>query len=286
MLKKKEIIIIFILIINFWNGTYSKENKKNGYGYIVASGGLNVRELPNLHSKIIYNIEYGEKIYWSKESKLEKPIIISGISGNWVSVKFNKKVGYVFDGYLVPIIPPEEDSNDIEDYLNSNFKIISTRFEPEFLIKDEDNLESNSKNEKKFSKRRIIEYENKLTFFTLDEHRENGMRCLQSTKLSLQELYLISTKFFPFSTMNINDSIVSNLVSGKPITELKIPFESISEKKYTILINKISLNYYLNGKPSNKSLDGNFIYTDYDSPLNSLGIFSKPKPTICFGFVV
>ena len=70
--------------------------------YVYAFDGLNLREQPNVNSKVIGKLEFGEKVQVANMPKIghENEVKIGTTKGYWVTIKQNEKTGYVFDAYL------------------------------------------------------------------------------------------------------------------------------------------------------------------------------------------
>ncbi len=76
--------------------------------YVTARTGLSLREFDNLQSEKLDIIPYGAQLkVLAHESK--NTMKVSNIKGGMDQVVFNRKTGYVFNGYLSKYFPPEED---------------------------------------------------------------------------------------------------------------------------------------------------------------------------------
>jgi hypothetical protein len=104
--------------------------------YIAALNGLNMREKPETTAKVLDKIAYGQKVSVTIPDNA-KQVSIDGYEGNWGTVNYNGKTGYIIDCYLLPVPPPKASA-----YLDDYFEEISTAVSP--LVKYENQAESAS----------------------------------------------------------------------------------------------------------------------------------------------
>ena len=120
-------ILAIVLVINAYTINAQQQ------AYVIADNGLSIREKPDLNSKKIGKLKYGQSIK-IEENTGEKLVILDNgktVSGNWVKVKTRTKYGYVFDGYL-----SKDLSEGIEaDYKNLSLKIKNLKSTDEFKVK-------------------------------------------------------------------------------------------------------------------------------------------------------
>ncbi|MCA0131122.1 SH3 domain-containing protein [Winogradskyella alexanderae] len=122
----KQILLVALIICA--TPTWSQEQ-----AYVIADNGLSIREKPNLNSKKIGKLKYGQSIKIEDDTGEKLVILDNGktVSGNWVRVKTRTKYGYVFDGYL-----SKEMSEGIEvDYKGLSLKIKNLKSTDEFKVK-------------------------------------------------------------------------------------------------------------------------------------------------------
>jgi hypothetical protein len=122
----KQILLVALIICA--TPTWSQEQ-----AYVIADNGLSIREKPNLNSKKIGKLKYGQSIKIEGDTGEKLVILDNGktVSGNWVRVKTRTKYGYVFDGYL-----SKEMSEGIEvDYKGLSLKIKNLKSTDEFKVK-------------------------------------------------------------------------------------------------------------------------------------------------------
>lgn len=93
--KAHIFFIVFIGSIIFFNQIQCKKE----YKYVNLHGGLSFRDKPSIRSKQIDLIPNGTKLQiLDKEGDIIK---INGKKGSWIKVKYNKKPGWVFGGFLM-----------------------------------------------------------------------------------------------------------------------------------------------------------------------------------------
>ena len=93
----KQVIIKILLLmigIQFVNSSlYGQLYQKGDTLYVNAFGGLNFRAQPNLTSKIIRKLDYGEKIILEYNSSIGVRQTIKELDGNWVRIKAKEHIG-------------------------------------------------------------------------------------------------------------------------------------------------------------------------------------------------
>ena len=112
---KQFILSICITFLLFQNA-YCINNYKQGDELVVwAKSGLNLREEPNIQSKVISKIGLGETVVAQEGKKfqnlkiIDKQTLADGqrftmtLWGSWIKVKFNDYEGFLFDAYLSKI---------------------------------------------------------------------------------------------------------------------------------------------------------------------------------------
>ncbi len=74
--------------------------------FVLAFSGLRLREFPGTASKVLTTIPFASKVTLMRDPTLSRSeddgylFDADSIRGNWVSVKYQGKTGYVFDAYL------------------------------------------------------------------------------------------------------------------------------------------------------------------------------------------
>jgi len=122
----KKVIVLFIILFPILQ-IYSDID----YLYVNAFDGLNIRTDPNLNSKIIKTIAFGEKIILLEIN--DEKVTIDNITGSWVKVKWNNLTGWMFNGYL---------SKSIDDVLLLQYNIYiketnKMKYDDNYIFKSE-----------------------------------------------------------------------------------------------------------------------------------------------------
>jgi hypothetical protein len=106
--KQYQTILLFLVVSCM--GRSSLQNEKpparilSKIMFVDAEGGLRVREEPNINSKVIKSLKYGDRV--STINYSENTSVIDGIEDNWISIKLSKnKIGWVFGGFLYETHP-------------------------------------------------------------------------------------------------------------------------------------------------------------------------------------
>src|SRR4030042_4330008 len=88
------LLILLTLII-------SCKNEKQKL-WIISEKGLHLREKPDLLSKSIILIPFGEEITKLNDTEIEASV--DKIGGNWINVNYNNNHGWVFDAFVNPFV--------------------------------------------------------------------------------------------------------------------------------------------------------------------------------------
>lgn len=110
---KKWMILLLLLISPLLFGVKTGECLFNLY-----PGGLNLRKEPSKESKLLATLEYGEKIEVIEPT--QQKFETDNLRGYWVKIRYKKKEGYLFDGYLTSL--PVPDAKHIKGEGEVNFK--------------------------------------------------------------------------------------------------------------------------------------------------------------------
>ena len=89
--------------------------------YVNAVSGLSLRSGTNLRSKKILTLPYGSQVKHIS-SPAHTTMTVAGITGDMIEVEYQGARGFVFDGYLTRLAPPQ-DGESVEGYA----KRISTK---------------------------------------------------------------------------------------------------------------------------------------------------------------
>lgn len=80
------------------------------YAYVTAPSGLSLRKASNLRSEKMLTLPYGSQVQVVKRPK-HTEIVIDNKNGAMIRVAYQGAEGYVFDGYLSTIAPPQADES-------------------------------------------------------------------------------------------------------------------------------------------------------------------------------
>ncbi len=116
--QMKQLILSICIAFLFFQNAYCIYNYNQGDELVVwAKSGLNLREEPNIQSKVITKIVLGKTVVaqegkdlgWGGLEIKDKQTLADGqgftmtLRGVWVKVKFNDYEGFLFDAYLSKI---------------------------------------------------------------------------------------------------------------------------------------------------------------------------------------
>lgn len=88
--------IVALLALAFASSPLSAVKAKHGF-YVNSPDGLNVRESPDVSSRKIGVLRYGDFVLLRQIGSLVK---IDGIDARWMKISFGNEDGWVFGGYL------------------------------------------------------------------------------------------------------------------------------------------------------------------------------------------
>lgn len=104
ILKRSVCISLLFAVLFFWNcsSTEVKEPRKiEKVMRVQAGGGLRLRIAPSIDAKKIDLVTDGDAVEtFGEVGEIE---IQDGKRGRWVKVRWKKKDGYVFGGFLEPV---------------------------------------------------------------------------------------------------------------------------------------------------------------------------------------
>jgi len=107
-----SIVFSFFYCLSF-SQNIGQTNLQGDY-FVISTSGLNLRSAPNIHSDILTTIPFGTKVKVISKESLgidtlgsyqfkymdSQEFYTSDIIGNWLEVKHNNQLGYLFDAYL------------------------------------------------------------------------------------------------------------------------------------------------------------------------------------------
>jgi hypothetical protein len=91
----KKLLFTLIITITFGTGlTFAANNN----AYVTTQKGLLLRERPSVDAKKIIIIPYQSEVYVLEVSDIMEHI--DDITSNWVKIRFNNQIGYVYGCFL------------------------------------------------------------------------------------------------------------------------------------------------------------------------------------------
>jgi len=90
--------LLVILVFSFGCGNKLEKTKEVKEYFIISKNGLNVRDQPSLHGKILTTLPYLSTVQLIKQKS--NLITIQGKTGVWFFVRNGSKRGWLFSGYL------------------------------------------------------------------------------------------------------------------------------------------------------------------------------------------
>lgn len=154
---KKQLTTVFILLLTTMI-CLGQENES--FKYIWTKGGMNLRVSPNISSKVIGKIPFGDSLIVLTTTQIRYTNLLLEnareekhslfLKSHWVEVLVNNKIGYMIDGYLLDIPCPSENEsfqrylsrmakNNTTSSLVGNFKLRfgHVRFDSDIIEFDE-----------------------------------------------------------------------------------------------------------------------------------------------------
>ena len=147
---------------------------------VFTISGINLRDQPN--GTVITHIPYGATVLTLEAKSSLITASFEGIPGAWTKVKFDGKIGYVFDGFLSHLPAPGLDEYNLETYARKHFAFQTDSI----LISLFENSDGNSEDY-------IQVFQSKwgLVGFESSVYYEGGSESLSIPLLSLEEGYLL-----------------------------------------------------------------------------------------------
>jgi len=126
-------LVLIIMLISFISSCgksgSDNSNKINKIQFsvqrlYVLSNTLSLRNKPSLKSKRLNVIKYSSYVFAAKTQGIPKKLTVTGIRGQWLKVRFNNQIGYVFDGFISTYPAPSLSSKSLKKYVNRYFRKI------------------------------------------------------------------------------------------------------------------------------------------------------------------
>lgn len=112
----KKIILSITCLLGIYAAAFSQ--------YVAIRSGISLNEYGSSDSRSLVTIPYGTKLEnYSTDSY--GGMTSSGLTGNWRKLTYGEKTGFFFDGYLLPIPPPESPAQTLEQYIEKNYQKVA-----------------------------------------------------------------------------------------------------------------------------------------------------------------
>jgi Bacterial SH3 domain len=155
--------------------------------FVCASGGLNLREKPDLTGKALMRIGFGEMVTVLADTNPVVAITSESIEGEWVKVRWKGKDGYMFNGFLSRYAAMQSDGPSPQNLIAYLKKI--------FPLKSETTQPTDDRAYNVYQK---ITFQNGVEF--LWEAPEGGSGVYVSfplKEITFQEMYLLARAAYP-----------------------------------------------------------------------------------------
>lgn len=134
-------LICLLLFSSSFGFVFSNGPLTEGKVHVLAFSGLKIRTAPNLDSKVLDIVPFGESIELIEKGSV--PDVIEWISGHWSRVDYHGTQGYVFDGFLTKLPVPVRDYELTQNDLDLSYTILAWAENNFDYIQEPDTVESN-----------------------------------------------------------------------------------------------------------------------------------------------
>jgi len=148
---------------------------------VLTVSGIKLRDKPG--GAVLQSIPYAAKVITLEAKNNNFPTYVEGISGSWVKVKFNDKIGYVFDGFLSRLPAPSLTDANLRAYVRREFKVLSEELPLSFLENSDLGASGNNV--------MFLEWNGKKCAYENHFYYEGGGEKLCIPGISLEEGYLL-----------------------------------------------------------------------------------------------
>lgn len=233
------------------------------YQYVIAEGGLNLRESPDQNSKILLKIPDSHKVEILNEEDSLPITEINYIPGKWIRIKYQEYSGYVFNSFLLPIKPPRVNFSNLSVYLSNNLNKISTN---KYLSR----IGSHYDEKEKIYFDKII-FSNQIIFTSGYNGGEGLIECIEGNYFSTVNYYQIARRYWKFRKLN------TLFPFGSLYNEIKY-----SITKNNVRLDKISHFLYVENKKERK-IEGISIWPKdiEESPYYWFTLINEPINMLC-----
>lgn len=148
---------------------------------VLTISGIKLRDKPG--GAVLQSVPYAAKVVALEAKNNNFPTHVEGISGSWVKVKFNDKIGYVFDGFLSRLPAPSLTDANLRAYARREFKTLSEELPISFM--EDNDLGSSGSNVMFF------EWNNQRLAYYNYFYYEGGSENICIPGISIEEGYLL-----------------------------------------------------------------------------------------------
>ena len=152
---------------------------------VLASSGMNLRDAPK--GNVLQKIPYGARIKTLQAKSTTNPETIEGIQGNWVKVEYNGAMGFLFDGFLSTLPPPESNGADLHLYAKKWMSPLSDYLEIDY---HRFNMGPSVR------ATQLFKLKSDTVVYFSDVYYEGGTEILSIPNISLEEAYLLAKANF------------------------------------------------------------------------------------------
>ncbi len=195
-------IILILALSEGHTVVYKKGNRLN-----VLATSLNMWSKPSIKSKKIGRVPYGARVTVLKKTK--KTYKSEGIKGHWVKVKYGKRKGYIFDGYLTKLPAPPKDCKSLKHYADSKLGKIG---------KNHKNVLNDKEGENHIRYWQQYKYNAKIEIHQFYEDRETS---LILKNVTTEEVFLIARLCEDFQTGRFRTKKFSTNSKGEVYIEIQ-----------------------------------------------------------------
>jgi hypothetical protein len=176
--------------------------------FVAPASGMNLRKEGTSKGEVVKLLPYMAEVEILEKSG--KKETIDGFLGEWIKVKYQNLEGFVFDGYLLPLMPATaNNSGGLEAYFVQNLVKLGT--EQYYQIEFDDNF---NPQKKKISKNQI-KIEEESSFFETQQEYAGGYILANQIgyeyssdwaffpNLNIQQVFLLARTIFPTFIFNL-----------------------------------------------------------------------------------
>jgi hypothetical protein len=148
---------------------------------VLTVSGIKLRDKPG--GAVLQSVPYAAKVITLEAKNNNYPTHVEGISGSWVKVKFNDKIGYVFDGFLSRLPAPSLTDANLSAYVKREFKVLSEDLPLSYLTNNDLGASGNTV--------LFLEWNGQKCAYENHFYYEGGGESLSIPGVSIEEAYLL-----------------------------------------------------------------------------------------------